>query len=313
MVFNKEKSVAPFGGFNKWIQYVAARLVLWVLAKLPLRISYTLGECFGWFLWKFLKSRHETVRQNLEIVHAWMVSNGRLDASALSDAALEDSVRRVFLRSGANLISGFALGNLSLEQQIKYIEIQGIEELRSSSESGKGFIVLLAHMGPWESLTSIGPLFKAKYNLEVTLGAMYRPLNNNYLEAWYRKQRERLGAHMFSRRDSFKEIFKFLNNGGMLAILADQRIKRGEVSNFFGEPALTTPLLKTLVRGSNAEVFSMAVYYDRSCRLRLKFRAVDLGEASTRLDFAAITNREVEELLAGDVTGGFWLHRRFLK
>jgi len=312
-VIRKKKYVAPFGGFNKWIQFIAARLVLWVLAKLPLRISYTLGECFGSFLWKFLKGRRATVRQNLEIVHAWMVSNGRLETSALSEASLEDSVRRVFLRSGANLISGFALGHLSLEQQIKHIEIEGIEELRSCSESGKGFIVLLAHMGPWESLTSLGPLFKAKYNLEVTLGAMYRPLNNNYLEAWYRKQRERLGTHMFSRRDSFKDIFKFLNNGGLLAILADQRIKRGEVSDFFGEPALTTPLLKTLVRGSNAEVFSTALYYDRSCKLKLKFHPVDLGDASTRADYAALTNREVERMLSEDITGGFWLHRRFFR
>ncbi len=312
-MIRKKKYVPPFGGFSKWVQFIFARLVLWLLARLPLKASYALGEGFGWILWKFLKRRRATVRQNLEIVNAWMVAQGKSDSSVLSEAALKGLVREVFLRSGANLISGFALGNLSIERQMKHIEVEGVEALESCVESGRGLIVLLAHMGPWESLSSLGPLFKTKYNLEITLGAMYRPLNNNYLETWYRAQRERLGTHMFSRRDSFRDIFKFLKAGGLLAILADQRIHRGEESEFFGETALTTPLLKTLVRGSNSEVFSMALHYDKSCKLKLKFRSVNLGGASTRAEYASLTNREVERMLSEDITGGFWLHRRFVK
>ena len=311
-MIRKQKIPKRFSGPNKWLQYLLARSLLSLLQILPLTFAYRLGEGVGWLLWKLMKRRRLIVQENLKIVKSWMLEKGLIDPSVDMGQATDPDVQKVFQRSVANLLSSFPLGHLPLNRQLKHIKIEGVDALQRALSNGKGAIVLLAHMGPWETLASLGPLFR--YNkIDTTLGAMYRPLNNIYLDTWYRKERERLGSRMFSRHDGFREIFKFLKGGGLFAILADQRTSIGETSNFFGAPALTTPLLRTLTRGSDAPVFSAALYYDKSCKMRLVFRPVELGQASTRLDFADLTNRELEQMLARDITGGFWLHRRFLK
>jgi KDO2-lipid IV(A) lauroyltransferase len=311
-VIRKRTTPKRFSGLKKWFQYLLARSLLSLLQILPLAFVYRLGEGVGWLLWKLLKRRRLIVQDNLKIVKSWMVEKGLMEPSLDLEEGKDSDVQKVFQRSVANLLSSFPLGHLPLNRQIEHIKIEGTEALKEALSNGKGAIVLLAHMGPWETLASLGPLFRHN-KINATLGAMYRPLNNTYLDTWYRTERERLGSRMFSRYDGFREIFKFLKGGGIFAILADQRTKTGETSDFFGAPALTTPLLRTLRRGSDAPVFSAALYYDKSCKMRLVLRPVELRQASTRLDFADLTNRELEQMLAQDITGGFWLHRRFLK
>jgi lauroyl/myristoyl acyltransferase len=63
---------------------------------------------------------------------------------------------------------------------------------------------------------------------------MYRPLNNTYLDRWYRKQRQARGAALYSRRDGFHKPVDFVRSGGMLAVLADQKMRQGPSVPFMG-------------------------------------------------------------------------------
>ena len=98
----------------------------------------------------------------------------------------------------------------------------------------------------------------------------------------------------------------------MLAVLADQRVSTGELSDFFGVPALTTPLVGLLAKKSKVPVVSLTLAYDQNCKLLVRFRQVSFEGANNRADYAQLTNRELEQMLSEDVTNGFWLHRRFV-
>jgi KDO2-lipid IV(A) lauroyltransferase len=135
-----------------------------------------------------------------------------------SSLPLEAQTKEVFQRAGANLFSGFTFNRMSPEQVEHHIQVEGLGHLETALAAGKGAIILLAHMGPWEALTQL-PGFAARHDIEAPFGAMYRPLNNSYLDDWFKSQREASGTRLFSRRDGFHKPVDFIRNGGMLVFV----------------------------------------------------------------------------------------------
>lgn len=257
-----------------------------------------------------LTERRSVVRSNLKVFRAWLKAKRHEYNYQLKNDFLEYATKEVFLRCGGNILSSFSFAALPHEQRLKKIEFVGLDALESAIGKGRGVVLLVAHMGPWEAIPSaISILIQ---NLGSQLGAIYRPLNNPLIESWYRSEREKQGLKLFNRKEEFSQAFKFLKGGGVLALLADQRVKTGEKSEFFGEPAMTTPLVGLLSKRVNAPVVSLTLGYDHSCNLKMHFSLVNYEEAKTRGDYAKKTNLELERIISTDVTNAFWLHRRFL-
>ncbi len=297
--------------FIKWFEFVLARLAVGFLRLMPVRVAYRLGKSIGWLLWRFLRKRRSTVRENLIIIQRWLQTLDKNDPVQIFPESTDSAVREVFCRSCANLLSSFPMSALPLEKRLKQVEFENFEVLHAAVKQGHGVVLLMAHMGPWESVPALIEHFELN-GVSAPLGAMYRPLNNDYLEKWYRTQRESQGMQLFNRKEGLRPVLKFLGAGGMLAVFADQRVKTGELSDFFGVPALTTPLVGLLAKRSKVPVVSLTLAYDQNCKLLVRFRQVSFEGANNRADYAQLTNRELEQMLSEDVTNGFWLHRRFV-
>ena len=92
-----------YRGFSKYLQYLLARGLISVLQWVPLPVAYRLGQAFGWLFWKLDLRRREVVRANLEVI------NDSLSEAERSKLTIDQQVRSVFVRNGANLISRFRL------------------------------------------------------------------------------------------------------------------------------------------------------------------------------------------------------------
>ncbi len=295
--------------FLKWLEYCVARLVVTFLRFLPLKVAYFLGQQLGWLAWSILSERRCTVRNNLVAVQRWLQKKSENVNEILNPESIEVNTKLVFCRSGANLLSGFSFAALPLNKRFERVELVNLDILESAVKQGNGVVLLMAHMGPWEVVPSV--LVHLAKDLGTNLGAIYRPLSNRLLEEWYRCHRETQGVLLFNRKEGLKKVYKFINGGGILALLADQRVKTGESSEFFGQPAMTTPLVGLLSKRVNAPVVSLTLLYDSSCKLKARFCLVDFEKAKTRSDYAKFTNQELERMISSDVTNAFWLHRRF--
>jgi hypothetical protein len=107
-------------------------------------------------------------------------------------------------------------------------------------------------------------------------GAMYRHLNNIPLDRRTRKRREADGTRMFSKRDSFHQVTGFLRDGGIVGILADQRVgMQGDVVSFFGRLTRSTPLPSLLARRSKAEVLALSLLTQSPGKWKAKFHSVE--------------------------------------
>lgn len=324
-----------FKGPAKYAEYLLARGLVSVLQRLPIGLAYRLGQGTGWLAWKLLKRRRATVRKNLEIVNRWIredpeergavsmeqrakigeSGNGRGPTSAIiySPSGIEGQVREVFLRAGANLFAGFTFARMSPEQAERHLQVEGLEHLKSALAEGRGVIILLAHMGPWEALAQL-PGMAQKRGIVASFGALYRPLNNAYLDSWYRTQREHRGTRLFSRRDGFHRPVDFLREGGLLGILSDQKMREGATAPYFAVNVSTSPIPGLFHRRSGAPLVGVSIATDGTARWTIRLHPVELPEHSRQADreqLAGICNNALETMLGVSPLDGFWFQRRF--
>lgn len=202
---------------------------------------------------------------------------------------------------------------MSPEQVEDHLQIEGLEHLETALSEGKGAIVLLSHMGPWEALAQL-PSFAVRHGIEAPFGSMYRPLNNTYLDDWFKSQRESSGTRLFSRRDGFHKPVDFIRGGGMLGILADQKMREGPLASYFGVEVASTPIPGLFHRRSGAPMLALSVVTVAPTRWKLTLTPVAFPanvDLSSRAALASICNRALEWRLACSPCDGLWMHKRF--
>ena len=251
---------------------------------------------FGWLLgglaWHFMPQRRNIVMRNLRIVFA----------GEKNLAEIHRMARETFRRSGANLVSAAHTARLTPAELSRVIHIENLALLEEKLAAGKGVVLLLAHMGNWEILSRIVHLFPPGSKT----GAFYRPLNNPLLDARVLARRQADGTRMFSKRDPFHQVTGFLRDGGIVGILADQRVgMQGEVVPFFGRLTRASPLPSLLARRAKAEVLALSLMTVKPGKWKAVFMAVE-SPPSTPHCMAALENAMRASLV--DV---FWLQERW--
>lgn len=231
----------------KWrIEWLAQSGAEWVIARFPGSLVFRFGSALGGLLWHIMGYRRRIVLKNLRIAFAGEKS---LDE-------LHELARQSFRHSVANLVSAVHTANMDFGDLKGCIELENPELAETTVRSGNGMLLLPPHMGNWELLSRFNRLFPAGHEV----GAFYRPLNNPYLDTRLMEKRRSEGTILFSKRESLHQLSSFLKNGGMLGILADQRVgHQGVVQSFFGRLTHTSPLPGLLIRRSGCSAIAISV------------------------------------------------------
>jgi lauroyl/myristoyl acyltransferase len=324
----RKREVDRFKSPSKWCQYVLALGLVGTLRRMPMGLSFRLGRGVGCLLSKTLAKRRAVVRRNLEVVNACLAqkqaqARGNVEmlegmnvgsfAISNSPATIDDQVLEVFQRSCANLLSGFRFTRLSPEQMESHLEIEGMQHLAAVLEHGKGAIVLLAHMGAWEALNQL-PRYVANHGIDAPMASLFRPLNNAYVDDMIRKQREALGTRLFSRRDGFHKPVDFLRAGGILGILADQKMREGPRAPYFGVEVPSSPIPGLMHRRSGAGMVALSMQTIGLAKWKISIRPVDVPaetDIADRKQMTTLTNKALQDALSVSPLDGFWLNTRF--
>jgi len=259
---------------------------------LPGPLVFRLGELLGSLVWQCMPQRRKTVLRNLRIAFC-----GEHDLPTLRRMAQE-----TFRRTGANLFSAARTARLAPAQLGSVIKIDNIELLEQALEAGKGVVLLLSHMGNWELLSRLVHLFPPG----ARAGAFYRPLNNPLLDEDVLTRRQADGTRMFSKRDNPHLVAGFLRAGGIVGILADQRVGApGEVVRFFGRLTRASPLPSLLARRAKSSVLALSLTTTAPGKWSARFVAM---AASNSTDGCMETLQQAMQRGPLDV---FWLQERW--
>ena len=148
----------------------------------------------------------------------------------------------------------------------------------------------------------------------INLAAIYRPLNNIYLNPIMEEIRKKYICKKQIKKgiSGTKQILKEYKNGASIALMIDQRVSEGILSNFFGQNALTTTIPAQFVKKFNTKV--VPIYIERLNNYKFKITIHDIMEFDNAHDIETITfklNKILENMVLKNPAQWIWTHDRW--
>ena len=200
-------------------------------------------------------------------------------------------------------IKDFRLGNLSSK-----IEIEGQNILEEIKKSNKQVVFISGHFSNFELMAL--HLEKSGINLS----AIYRPLNNIFLNPVMERIRKNYICKNQIKKGigGLKKLIELKKKNYSTALMIDQRVSEGILSNFFNQPALTTTIPAQLIKKFNLPV--VPVYIERIKGINFKITINKPIIFLTKDSVEKITgelNSVLEKMLLKNPEHWIWSHNRW--
>ncbi len=190
-------------------------------------------------------------------------------------------------------------------------EVEGIEHFLSLRDDGKAGLLFSAHLANWELPAICG----AAHGLQAT--AVFRAPNDPAMARIIHEIRSgSMGGLEAARQGAAFAMQGVLERGGHLGMLIDQHFTRGVVVPFFGQPALTNPIMAKFARNFECPVHGVRVIRLPGYRFKLELtpplnlpRDAD-GQINVEGVMAMMTGI-VEGWVREHPEQWLWMHRRW--
>lgn len=235
--------------FQNKSELAAVRSLLGAIGAMPLETSMRFGKAVGRFLAKRFPKLKKTARRNLEIAFPEMAENER---EQIAEGTFESLGRHLGFVSHFKKFKHEDIKNL--------VEVVGREHFDEAYARGKGVLFFTGHFGSWEVFNLLPPAFGFGMNILV------RRIDNPLVENFVDKMRTRFGSVTLDKTRSARTMFRVLENGELLGILADLNVqeKEGVFVDFFGVPASTTTSIAKLAVKTGASVLPAFAVWEES-------------------------------------------------
>ena len=279
---------------RQWLQSVLAKALIGGLLLLPYRLRVPLCGFIVSRVVGPLAGYNQRVRDNLAQV---MPQLSQSEVKRIA-SAVPDNVGRTLIEiySGQEFIDRATAFPLSGP---------GLAQLEQAKAAGRPVILATGHFGNYDAVRAC--LIAQGY----PVGALYRPLNNAYLNTHYVRAISQIGEPVFPRgKKGMAAMLRFLRGGGMLGILHDQHMSHGEPLMFFGQEALTAVSAAELALKYDALLIPI---YGVRQENRLDFKIL-VEQPIPHGDAVQMTqdlNDNLEKVVRENIDQWFWIHRRW--
>lgn len=285
----------------RWLLEVAAvRALALALRLMPLRVRLAVGRALGRLVYR-VDGRHRAVAL-VNLAAAW---------PERSEDWRRGVARGAFEHLGRLLVEITAQGS-EVSRVLPTWRVEGWEWLVQVEAEGRGYFLLSGHFGNWERIAHV------QAALGYPLWMVARPLDNPYLEDYFRGLREGTGNRVVHKRNAVREVVKGLRVGRGIAFVIDQNF--GEPGRvfvpFFGRPAATTPALGSLAARLDAPVLPVFSFPEPDGSYRVVYgpplaRPTSPDREAAALEITAAATARIEEAIRQCPGAWFWMHQRW--
>lgn len=190
------------------------------------------------------------------------------------------------------------------------VTVKGLEIFKANAPA----IIVTGHFANWEIMATV--LTQSGLPVRIT----YRKINNPYIDARVRKQRERYGTKFLVQKSTHKggrELLEALKNGESVALLNDQKFNTGVSVPFFRQDAMTAQGATRLALKTGRPLLPMAVTRDGANFTVTFYEPIKLDNTGNReadvLNGVKKVTSFIEDRIREQPAQWFWVHRRWPK
>ena len=192
----------------------------------------------------------------------------------------------------------------------KYIQVDGKQYLDEIKSKNKKVVFISGHFNNFELMA----MMIEKYGID--LSAIYRPLNNIFLNKTMEKIRIKYicKKQIKKGRSGTREIIENLKKGSSIALMIDQRVREGSKVNFFGSLATTTTIPAQLVKKYKCNL--VPIYIERRSKFHFKMyvsKPIKVSESKTIEEITQFLNTVLEQMIVKNPLQWIWTHDRWKK
>ena len=200
-------------------------------------------------------------------------------------------------------IKNYRNGNLASK-----INIEGQEILEDIKKNNKQVIFISGHFSNFELMAM------QIEKIGIKLATIYRPLNNIYLNPIMERVRKKYICKNQIKKGigGIKKLIKLKRNNYSTALMIDQRVSEGILSNFFNQKALTTTIPGQLVKKFNIPVVPVFIERIKGTEFRMTVKNPIIFSKDKSVE--SITdelNYVLEQFIITNPKEWIWSHNRW--
>ena len=279
-----------------FFQFLFIIFILTIFKIIGLRLSRVVASKFFSIVGPFFRSK-KVIEKNISF------------AFSNNSKEFKKNIIDKMWKSYGKILAEYAFIKYFREQEPeKFLEIKGQEILEEIKFSKEPVIFISGHFDNFELMAM---------HIEksgVDLAAIYRPLNNNFLNPVMENIRKKYICRKQIKKgiSGTKEILKHFKSGTSIALMIDQRVTEGMKSLFFKNYAFTTTIPAQFIKKFNCRIVPIYIERKKNENFMLEImKPINFDNNKTTENITLKLNQLLENMIVRNPHQWIWSHNRW--
>ena len=241
-----------------FVEFLIIIFLLFIFKILGFKLASSLGGLIGRSVGPLFRSK-KTILSNISKA-----------LPKIGERNTELIVKKMWENYGRILSEYMFIKNFRNSKYKKFLTIEGQEILNELKDSKEPVVFISGHFNNFELMAM--QIEKSGINL----AAIYRPLNNIFLNKIMEKIRTKYICRKQIKKggSGTRELLESFKNNYSLAIMIDQRVSESIKVNFFNQKASTTTIPAQLVKKFGCKIIPVYIERTRGSFFKLKIDTI---------------------------------------
>ena len=279
-----------------FVEFLIIIFLLVIFKILGFKLASSLGGLIGRLVGPLFRSKKK------------ILSNISKALPEIEEKNTELIVKKMWENYGRILSEYMFIKNFRNSKYKKFLTIEGQEILNELKDSKEPVVFISGHFNNFELMAM--QIEKSGINL----AAIYRPLNNIFLNKIMEKIRTKYICRKQIKKggSGTRELLKSFKNNYSIAIMIDQRVSESIKVDFFNQKASTTTIPAQLVKKFGSKI--VPIYIERVNGVYFKMtisKPVSFDKESTIEEITLNLNKWLEKMILINPGQWIWSHDRW--
>ena len=279
-----------------FVEFLIIIFLLAIFKILGFKLASSLGGLIGRLIGPLFRSKKK------------ILSNISKALPEIEEKNTELIVKKMWENYGRILSEYMFIKNFRNSKYKKFLTIEGQEVLNELKDSKEPVVFISGHFNNFELMAM--QIEKSGINL----AAIYRPLNNIFLNKIMEKIRTKYICRKQIKKggSGTRELLESFKNNYSIAIMIDQRVSESIKVDFFNQKASTTTIPAQLFKKFGSKI--VPIYIERINGVYFKMtvsRPIILEKESTIEEITLKLNKWLEKMILINPDQWIWSHDRW--